>query len=74
MLNVKNFFLSRILTETKKTLFPLLLRKLLLIFSLLPICIFIPLVLRYYLSLMQGAVKVFALCLGNILFLPFSFG
>ena len=74
MLNVKSFFMFRILVETKEKLFPLLLSRLLRIMLLLPIFIFISLALWCYLFLLLSAVKIIALCLANVLFLPYSFG
>ena len=53
---------------------PLLLCKLLRIILLLPIFIFIPLALWYYLFLVQSTVKVFTVCLANVLFWPFAYG
>ena len=74
MLNVKSFFMFRILVETKEKLFPLLLSRLLRIMLLLPILIFISLALWCYLFLLLSAAKIIALCLANVLFLPYSFG
>ena len=74
MLNVKSFFMFRILVETKEKLFPLLLSRLLRIMLLLPIFIFISLALWCYLFLLLSAAKIIALCLANVLFLPYSFG
>ena len=53
---------------------PLLLCKLLRIILLLPIFIFIPLALWYYLFLVQSTVKVFTVCLAHVLFWPFAYG
>ena len=74
MLNVKSFFMFRILVETKEKLFPLLLSRLLRIMLLLPIFIFISLALWCYLFLLLSAAKIIALCLANVLFLSYSFG
>ena len=74
MLNVKSFFMFRILVETKEKLFSLLLSRLLRIMLLLPIFIFISLALWCYLFLLLSAAKIIALCLANVLFLPYSFG
>ena len=73
-MNVKSFFLFRILVETKENLFPPLLRKHLRIILLLRIFIFIPLALWYYLSLVQSKDKIFALCFGNVYMFARSVG
>ena len=74
ILNAKSFFLFYIFVESKEKLFSLHSRKLLRIILLSAIVIFSPLALEYYFSLVQSTIKISAFCLGNVLFLPFSYG